>query len=191
MAALLEADILRNTAIFGSFGTFLPPSHRNYTLKSGSKCSSPQAASDRIFNFFENSIYFAKKNLRSWSNFSDFLQLNIDPQPWEREASRSSAQWLYNHCNQLRTAIGTNKSTIDLANIAVKALMKIKDENKEQVCTKITYLTIIRNAFRARAIGGSVTDAFINGLADKCDELIDDENEDELNECELNKIVSM
>jgi len=102
-----------------------------------------------------------------------------------------SAQWLYNHCNQLRTAIGTNKSTIDLANIAVKALMKIKDENKEQVCTKITYLTIIRNAFRARAIGGSVTDAFINGLADKCDELIDDENEDELNECELNKIVSM
>ena len=71
--------------------------------------------------------------------------------------------------------------------------MKIKDENKEQeqVCTKITYLTIIRNAFRACAIGGSVTDAFINGLVDKCDELIDDENEDELNECELNKTVSM
>ena len=64
------------------------------------------------------------------------------PLPASNICENRSAQWLYNHCNQLRTAIGTNKSTIDLANIAVKALMKIKDENKEQVCTKITYLTI-------------------------------------------------
>ena len=99
-----------------------------------------------------------------------------------------SAQWLYNHCNQLRSAICTDKSTIDLANIAVKALTKIKGANKEQVCNKITYSTIIRNAFRARDIGSPVTDTFITGLVDKCDDLIDDENEDELNECELNKM---
>ena len=64
----------------------------------------------------------------------------------------------------------------------------MKTKNR-YVLKSLTWL--FRNAFRARAIGGSVTDAFINGLADKCDELIDDENEDELNECELNKIVSM
>ena len=65
-AALLEGDILRNTANFGGFRPFLPPSHGNFCLKSSSKCSSRQAASYRIFKIFENSIFFAKKNVKVW-----------------------------------------------------------------------------------------------------------------------------
>ena len=105
--------------------------------------------------------------------------------------NNTNATWLLDHSNRMRTDVGTDMSTLDLANIAVRELDKIElSLNSGYQYDNPTYVRKFRAAFRQRNLDSNkqVSDSFIQDLAEKCVELIED---DDINEEQMNAVAAV
>ena len=105
--------------------------------------------------------------------------------------NNTNATWLLDHCNRMRTDVGTDMSTLDYANITVQELNKIESSlNGGFQYDNPTYVRKFRATFRQRYIASNkqVSDSFIQDLAEKCVELIED---DDINEEQISAVAAV
>jgi hypothetical protein len=100
-----------------------------------------------------------------------------------------------NRCDDLKAAIGTSKSTLELAILAVNLVKKWKEMETSPVYSDKQYginhyKGMVRTAFRSRDIGNkSITDEFVNLMVNKRVELIVGGEDEFITECEMRKLA--
>ena len=115
--------------------------------------------------------------------------------PAAASLSNPIATWLMNKCDELKHRIGTSKSTLELAIIAVNLVKKWKDMETSPVYSDKQYdinhyKGMVRTAFRSRDIGNkSITDEFVNLMVNKRVELIVGGEDEFITEREMRKLA--